>query len=147
MRSSNAEQRTLFSLCQAPSVTLEARIDVAKRLLTAIARLHERGHVHGRLDPSSIRIAGVRSFRVDVSVDEIPSSGPRDLRYAPPERDASTLGDVYALGVILGELLHDAPESIRAIVSIMSDSDPNARYASAQVAMNALARAAPSSGR
>jgi hypothetical protein len=148
MRKSNAQasrEVTLWSLRNEPNVSLDARIDVAKRLLTAIARMHERKLVHGRLEPSAIRLRGVRSFRVEVSVDEAPSSGVRDLRYTPPERDSSMLGDVYALGVILGELLDDAPESLRSVLSVMIEANPTARYASALVAMNAFARVAPSS--
>lgn len=147
MRKSNApasREVSLWSLRKERSISLDARMDVAKRLLTTIARMHERRLVHGRLEPSTIQLRGVRSFRVTVSVDEAPSSGVRDLRYSPPERDASMLGDVFALGVILGELLDDAPEGVRAVLAVMTDPNPAARYASAQVAMNAFARVAPS---
>ena len=125
---------------------LDARLDIAKRLLTAVARLHERERVHGCLDPSAIRLRGVRSFRVALTPDdEEPQSGIRDTRYAPPEGERSMHGDVYALGAILRELLVDAPPTVMAVLDVMVETNPQARYATAQVAMCAFARAAPSS--
>lgn len=140
--------RSLLERADGPLPPLDARIDLAKRLLTTIARMHERQRVHGWLDPSAIRLSGVRSFRVELSGDdEAPGSGIRDKRYAPPEGDRSEHGDVYALGRILRELLPDAPAAVDAVISVMVEHERGARYANAHVAMCAFARVAPSSGR
>jgi hypothetical protein len=151
MRKSNAHAarevtlRSLMERAEGQSPPLDTRIDVAKRLLTAIARMHERQRVHGSLDPSAIRLSGVRSFRVDViGEDDAPASGIRDTRYAPPEGERSMHGDVYSVGLILGELLADAPVALRTVIAVMTERDPQARYANAQVAMCAFARVAPS---
>lgn len=132
---------TLRAFLESSAAPLDVRLDVSKRLLTALARLHEGERVHGRLDPESIRLSGVRSYRIVLASDDSPRSGARDTRYSPPEGGASLRGDVYALGSILAELLDDAPASVHAVVSVMRDEDPHSRYANATVAMCALARA------
>jgi hypothetical protein len=132
---------TLRAFLEDRAAPLDVRIDVAKRLLTAIARMHERDVVHGRLDPDAIRLTGVRSYRIVIGVDDAPSSGLRDTRFSPPEGEPTLRGDVFALGAILAELLTDAPPSIVRVVAVMTERDPLARYANAQVAMCALARA------
>lgn len=136
---------TLRAFLDASRSSLDVRLDIAKRLLTVVARMHERARVHGRLGLDTVRLSGVRSFRVDVSLDDDPpSSGTRDKRFTPPEGEPSLRGDVFALGTILSELLGaELPSSLAAITRVMTDPDPMARYASAQVAMNALSRVAP----
>jgi len=139
-----ARRMTLREYLDAPRAPLAARIDLAKRLLTAVGRLHDRGRVHGRLDPRFIVLEGARSFRIEVRVDDdAPMSGIRELRLSAPEGDASARGDVYVLGVLLRELLEDEqlPQPIATLVEVMAHKDPHERYANAHVAMCALVRA------
>ncbi len=138
---STPREITLRAFLESATAPLDARLDVAKRLLTAVARVHENDHVHGRLDLDAVRLVGVRSYRIVLPGDDAPRSGVRDTRYSPPEGGSSIRGDVFALGLILDVLLNGAPESVRAVVAVMRDPDPHARYANATVAMCALARA------
>jgi hypothetical protein len=135
---------TLRDYLNGPRAPIAARIDLAKRVLTAFGRLHDRGRVHGRIDASLILLEGARSFRIEVRLDEDePHSGLRDVRMRAPEADATPRGDVYALGLLLRELLADdeLPEGIARLVDLMAAADPNERYANAHVAMCALVRA------
>jgi hypothetical protein len=134
---------TLREYLDAPRTALGSRIDLAKRLLTAVGRLHDRGRVHGRIDPQNILLEGARSFRVEVRLeDEAPISGLREVRYRAPEIEPTTRDDVHALGLILRELLQDdeLPEPIARFVEVMASSEPFERYANAHVAMCALVR-------
>jgi hypothetical protein len=137
---------TLRAYLDGPRSALPARIDIAKRLVTAVARLHERGDVHGHLDPSAIILIGTRTHKIELRTDdeEPPVSGMRDMRYRAPELEASPRGDVFALGAILRQLLDDPalPCRIERVLSVMTEHEPSARYVNAQVAMCAFARAA-----
>lgn len=139
-----ARRMTLREYLDGPRAPLAARIDLAKRLLTAVGRMHDRGRVHGRLNPRLIVLEGARSFRIEVRLDDdAPMSGTRELLLSAPEGDASMRGDVYVLGRLLRELLDDEqlPQPISRLVEVMAHKDPHERYANAHVAMCALVRA------
>jgi hypothetical protein len=134
---------TLREYLDEPRPPLAARIDLAKRLLTAFGRIHDRGRVHGRIDPRFIVLEGARSFRVEVrSEDDPPLSGMREVRARPAMIEPTARGDVYALGLLLRELFEgeELPDGIARVVTIMTDPNPVERYANAHVAMCALVR-------
>jgi hypothetical protein len=143
-RAAQAPRRiTLRDYLDGPRAPLGARVDLAKRLLTAFGRMHDRGRVHGRIDPRDIVLEGARSFRVEIRIEEeAPQSGLRQVQYRSPEIEPTARGDVYSLGLLLRELFSgdDLPEGIARLVDIMAAPEPIERYANAHVAMCALVR-------
>jgi TonB family protein len=105
-----AEEDLSQILPQRALTPAEAR-DVLKALLGALAFLHARGLVHGRIQPSNILAV---DDRIKLSCDSlVPTPAPRDSSanptpYLPPEAahsELSAAGDVWSLGVTLVELL------------------------------------------
>ncbi len=134
---------TLREYLDGPRAALASRIDVAKRLLTAFGLKHDRGRVHGRIDPNNIVLEGARSFRIEIRIeDEAPLSGVREVQYRSPEMEPTARGDVYSLGLLLRELFatEELPEGIARVVDVMAAPEPIDRFANAHVAMCALVR-------
>jgi TonB family protein len=87
---------------QRPLTDAEAT-DVLKPALDAIAHIHAKGSVHGRIKPTNIMACG---DQLKLSSDGLrrvgdPMSNPGP--YDPPEAAASPAGDVWSLGVTLME--------------------------------------------
>ncbi len=121
---------------------LSARLELAKRILAAVARRHELGQPAGRLDRETILLQGVRSLRVELA-DDGPSSGVRrrNARNAREGMEGWAVGDVRALGRVLGLLLADEDlpaAAARVIATMQSDVAP---YADARLARDAFIRA------
>lgn len=134
-------RRSLRDYLAAPRGPLAERLEIAKRLLAVMARRHEVGLTHGRLDADAVWLSGVRSFRVELD-DDVPVSGVRERRAsADPDRDRAA--DVQALGALLRDLLSEGelPDGPARVIAAMIDPAPSARFADAHVAMNAFARA------
>lgn len=144
MRNESAVDRsrcTLRDYLRREPALLSERLDIAKRILAAVARRHESGRPAGRIDLDTITLAGVRSFRVDLT-DDGPVSGLR-RRGAGEDLDNWAVNDVRALGQVLVELLTHPdlpPGPARVLASMTSDTDP---YGDARLAMNAFARSVP----
>lgn len=99
---------------QRPLSAEEAR-DVLASVLDALAFMHSRGFVHGHIKPSNIMAVGEQLklssdgiFRLG---DAVEHNGATSI-YDPPEGSrsgASTAGDIWALGVMLVEVLTQEP--------------------------------------
>lgn len=79
--------------------------EMLKPALEALAYLHAKGFVHGRIKPSNIMASG---DRLKLSADGLrrsnePISDPGE--YDPPERTSSPAGDMWSLGMTLVEVL------------------------------------------
>ncbi|MBI2390591.1 MAG: hypothetical protein HYV09_13455 [Deltaproteobacteria bacterium] len=134
-------RRTLRDYLAGPRGPLPERLEIGKRLLAVMARRHEVGLAHGRLDADAVWLCGVRSFRVELD-DDVPVSGVRERRASSdPELDRAA--DVQALGALLQALLSgdELPPGAASVIAAMADPAPSARFADARVAMNAFARA------
>jgi serine/threonine-protein kinase len=100
--------------------SLTVAVDVALALAEALEFAHARGVVHGDIRPQNVLVgpegqikltgfgtAGAQALLAD------PSTLMRTVPYAAPEvaagRTASTSGDIYALGVVLFEMLTGDP--------------------------------------
>lgn len=135
-----ANRCTLRAYLQRERTPLSERYDLAKRILAAVARRHSDGRPAGRIEPDTIQLTGLRSFRVEL-VDDGPASGVR-RKGAHHELDAWAENDVRALGRVLVALLPDE-ELPASIVRVLATMTGEGAYADARLAMNAFARAVP----
>jgi serine/threonine-protein kinase len=89
----------------------EEAVAVGKQVALALSAAHQQGIVHGNLRPSNVMYDAEGAVRVtDFGLPEHYAEEPdRRNWYAAPERERSQLGDVYALGAILYEMLFATP--------------------------------------
>jgi TonB family protein len=89
---------------QRPLTDAEA-IQVLKPALDAVAHIHAKGSIHGRIKPANIMACGdqlkLSSDGLRRAGDPIGNPGP----YDPPEAAASPAGDVWSLGMTLVEAI------------------------------------------
>ncbi len=164
-------------------------LDCATTVAAALARLHGAGVIHGRLAPVRIRIEADGRARftgfawtaaADFGAAEDRRLADGDIPYAAPElirpdaSPADARSDLYALGVLLHELLTgstplladdlpgwlhahvaveapsvrlarpDVPEMVAAILRRLLAKDPRARYQTARALEADLSRVARS---
>ncbi|AUX48653.1 protein kinase [Sorangium cellulosum] len=130
------EARTLADRLIAPGVASPVppreACALARAALRALAEIHARGYVHRDLKPENILVAGpkgagsggLRATIIDLGLAAGPAEGPPRLtaesdapgtaEYMAPEQcdghgDVDARADVYALGVVLFELLTGRP--------------------------------------
>jgi serine/threonine-protein kinase len=89
----------------------EEAVAVGKQVALALSAAHQQGIVHGNLRPSNVMYDAEGRVRVtDFGLPEHYAEEPdRRNWYAAPEGERSQLGDVYALGAILYEMLFATP--------------------------------------
>ncbi len=106
--------------CEARELAVDARLRLFLDVLDAVAHAHHHLILHRDLKPANILVAASGQVKLlDFGIaklldDDIPAEGKATVRaytpeYAAPEQiqghDVSTATDVYALGVVLYELL------------------------------------------
>ncbi len=119
----HVEGMGLLEYCRQQSLPLRRRLQLFQQVCQAVSHAHANLVVHRDLKPSNILVSAEGDVRLldfgiakllDGSADEVPEytrTGTRSftLHYAAPEQilgePVSTRTDVYALGVILYELL------------------------------------------
>jgi eukaryotic-like serine/threonine-protein kinase len=132
--------------CQAANLSVTARLQLFVKIAQAVAFAHQNMVVHCDLKPSNILISrrgepklldfGIAHLltRSQADVTEL-STRRLTLHYASPEQKhglaVSTLSDVFALGVILQQLLADRSDTDLAyIVNQARQPEAAARYSS-----------------
>lgn len=113
----------IFDLIQAGRLPEEHALEVARQVCLALAEPHAAGIVHRDLKPANLRIVADASGGFDVKLLDFgfalmmdedlrlteEGQAPGTMAYMPPEQlrglDLDTRGDLYALGVILFEML------------------------------------------
>ena len=111
-------------------------LGIADDVTQALAAAHRQGVVHGDVTPANIMFdndgnAYLTDFTVGVAVISSASDG----RYRAPELSAGTApdnrADVYALGVVLSELLGDTDDTLTRVLGRATHDDAAARHADA----------------
>ena len=125
-------------------------LHIFEAVASAVASVHRRGIVHGRLRPHNVLLDDEgNAFIADLGVDEVCTgvTGFAASAYDAPERLGGVLAtpasDIYSLGVLIHELLGgsappvdaamprlDSPAA--AVVAHAMDSDPRRRHGSVE---------------
>lgn len=147
------EGEQLLDYCRSRSLPVNARLGLFLQVCDAVQYAHERAIIHRDLKPSNILVdaAGapkLLDFGIAKRIEDTqpPADATRtELRlmtpkYAAPEQvrgeAAGVYTDVFALGVILGELIENAPgpaawDELRVIAHKAAHNEVAARYRSA----------------
>jgi len=138
------EPITLF--CQRQSLKFTERLELFLQLCAAIQHAHQQGVIHRDLKPGNVLVSGgavkvidfgiAKAASQDMALTQSMSLGTSG--YMSPEQvhdaqDVDTRSDVYALGVLLQEMIQGLP-SARDLVWIIRrclEHDRARRYASA----------------
>lgn len=126
-----------------PSPSLSERLNVFGKLCDAMAFAHSRGVIHRDLKPENIMIGAFGEVIVLDWGAALPTAAGRyetgivvgTSRYMPPEQrrgeEVDCRSDIYALGVLLEELLPaEAPRPLAAVAAKACSPEPAVRYSS-----------------
>ncbi|MGH9658005.1 MAG: serine/threonine protein kinase, partial [Bryobacteraceae bacterium] len=136
--------RPLHQVADDDPLTRPQRLELAKRICEAVQYLHTHLIAHGDIKPSNVLIAaenvpklvdfGAARFRTpDPSGDSEVTLAVATPRYASPEQSRgdspSVAGDIYSLGVLLGDVfVDDSDPDLRAIREKATRDEPGDRY-------------------
>jgi serine/threonine protein kinase len=99
---------TLQTIIEDRRLKVDATLEIIRRLLCGLARLHELDLVHRDVKPSNIVFVNGYPKLADIGIlTAHPSKGKLigTPRYMPPDRVMDQTGDVYAIGKVLHEML------------------------------------------
>lgn len=150
------EGSSLHDYLRTHRALLPERLKIFSEICRAIAYAHRNLVVHRDLSPANVLISNDGQAKlIDFGIshmigEDADESGPRltmTKGYAAPERqrgETTTLGDIYSLGVILGELTagEKAPRvrDLAAVAARARAEKPEARYQNVEALLDDLAR-------
>ena len=73
-----------------------------------LAVVHDRGLVHGSIQPSNIMVTGAVVKVADLGLGRLARDIPSDMDYRAPERGLDVAGDLYALAAVMYHLITGA---------------------------------------
>jgi serine/threonine-protein kinase len=133
-----------------PAFTVAEVTRLGVALCGAVSAVHEAGLLHREIKAQNVMLDDGRFVLMDFAfgreqkaTTDVHIAGTR-LHVAPEVlqgRSASPRSDVYCIGVVLFRLLRSAgiPEPLRGVIARAVDTDPDARYQSANALSAALA--------
>ena len=147
------EGEPVDAYCAARGLGLVERLTLARAVCAAVQAAHASLVVHRDLKPSNVLVRpGGRPVVLDFGVAKLLGAGPANdaetstgnpapltPRYASPEQRGGgavgTAADVYALGVLFGELFEPlgvpAESDLALVLAVARRGEPERRYASA----------------
>ena len=151
------EGEKLHDYVQHAQLTVDALLMLFEGICSAVAYAHHNLIVHRDLSPANILVTDegmpkLIDFGISHTLGETDQAYTTHLTmtrgYAAPERregrPASTLSDIYSLGVILDELLEHTTGSrlqdLRAVAAKASVADPELRYQNVEQLQDDLQR-------
>jgi hypothetical protein len=168
LASAFAGDRTLRDLLRDGPLPAPRAVDITAQIARALDAAHAAGIVHRDLKPENIVLgadSGDSVTLVDFGIAQATGTSAQGLSgtpaYLAPEQlagaPADARSDIYALGVVLGEMLigqhpltadgGTLPPRLQAVVSRCLASEPRARYQSAAALLEDLQEQKPSPGR
>jgi len=129
----------------------EKALDLAREICAALAASHDRNVIHGDLKPANIMIDGtgharISDFGLSAIAGESRSIVAGTYPYMAPEvfeGQLSARSDLYALGVVLRELVTGAPAELEEMIARCLAVDPENRPASARQILGAFPSSDP----
>lgn len=134
----------IMAYCRAENPSLERRLALFAQLCAMVAELHDAGLPHSALSPATVcvHVNGGMTL-LDTGLGLVKHAvGWTD---AVKSDAAAFAADMHALGVVLGELLHDQPisQSLADIIARATGTAAGWRYASVKGLAAAVAAAEP----
>jgi serine/threonine protein kinase len=131
----------------------EKALALAREICAALAASHDRNVIHGDLKPANIMIDGRGHARISdfglsaLAAGRTPTSliAGTPAYMAPEQLDGhlSMRSDLYALGIVLRELLTEAPAELEEMIARCLAADPENRPASARQILGAFPSSDP----
>jgi serine/threonine protein kinase len=110
----NYRPLTLDTIIRARQLQVDVAIELARRLLRGLAKLHSLDLVHRDIKPTNIIFVNRNPKLADIGVMTAAAESGRVVgtpRYMPPDKIMDQTADIYAFGKVLHEMLagRDAP--------------------------------------
>lgn len=103
---------TLATIIKGGRLKLDIVVEIARRLLRGLAKLHELDLLHRDVKPSNIIFVNRHPKLADIgilTVEQGPAKVVGTPKYMPPDRVIDKTADVYAMGVMLREMIESIP--------------------------------------
>ncbi len=103
---------TLATIIKGGRLKLDIAVEIARRLLRGLSKLHELDLLHRDVKPSNIVFVNRHPKLADIGIltaDQGPAKVIGTPKYMPPDRVIAKTADVYAMGVLLREMIESVP--------------------------------------